>query len=619
MRREEWDQLFTKGPCIRCSWLEAKKKRLKKWEKTTDTKIQHIHFYSNAGANVARTNLIPAWDHSGCVNCTFICKNVKYINDAFPGLRSVIEQRNKHHLEYASGDGNQGRIPGQYNLMRCEVGKGSGWSYNKCLPAYSEESNQKFSAALKAAKWLGEEESEKQREFIDYYKDRPERLNRIKNGDITALYEHESQDYYKLVTIRKKLRTYYEFPVTIERSHCETCHANRAYVLLEGESTLGKWPGPVDKYPNPLYSIAGIYERSKEKHPHPSGLQVFDEDYETSEDEYGEYEIDGPGILEKKEGNLSWGLVSRDKERDPGDYAIANDGLELEYEGDTRGVSDRKDESYVNELPYRKKTDNKKPASISARTARDGFGSSYPILGTCSECGGDLAKGLPVWNGHANKHIIQDFIDIHRDDIVCLQCGLIHKFPADGPTMTPAIERCLLDGTLQDEMSIYVPFDLELYEKSKAERVRSLKEYYMSNPDAKKQPKNTDLVLPRRKCYKKHDRLTLEDPENGLQTEQIKRRQIVRIFTEMWPREELPDDPIKAVLNSSINKRRFSRVFKDLYGEELSNKAVEDRMIMAQRYSREKVVADVKKKFEWMRKHNRPHDVKINLYNFIKS
>ena len=81
----------------------------------------------------------------------------------------------------------------------------------------------------------------------------------------------------------------------------------------------------------------------------PSGLQVFDEDYETGEDEYGEYEIEGPGKLEKKEGNLSWGLVSRDKERDPGDYAIANDGLDREYEGDTRGVSDRKDESYVNE------------------------------------------------------------------------------------------------------------------------------------------------------------------------------------------------------------------------------------------------------------------------------
>ena len=544
---------------------------------------------------------------------------MKYINDAFPGLRSVIEQRNKHHLEYASGDGNQGRIPGQYHLMRCEVGKGSGWNYNKRLPAYSEESNQKFSAALKAAKWLGEEEPEKQREFIDYYKDRPERLNRIKNGDITALYERESQDYYKYDTIRQKLRTYYKFPVTIERIHCETCHATRAYVLLEDESTLGKWPGPVDKYPNPLYSIAGIYERSKEKHPHPSGLQVFDEDYETGEDEYGEYEIEGPGKLEKKEGNLSWGLVSRDKERDPGDYAIANDGLDREYEGDTRGVSDRKDESYVNELPYRKKADNKKPASISARTARDGFGSSYPILGACSECGGDLAQGLPVWNSHANKHIIQDFIDIHRDDIVCLQCGLIHKFPADGPKMTLTVEKCLLDGTLQDEMSIYVPFDLELYEKSKAERVRSLKEYYASNPDAKKQPKDKDLALPRREYYKKHDRLTLKDPENGLQPEQIKRRQIVRIFTEMWPREELPDDPIRAVLNSSIKKRRFSRVFKDLYGEELSNKAVEDRMVMAQRYSREKVIADVKKKFEWMRKHNRPHDVNINLSNFIKS
>ena len=241
-RREEWDQIFAKGPGARCSGLEAKKKRLKKWEETANTKIQHIHFYSNAGANVAVAELIPDWDHSGCVNCTFICKSVKYLNDAFPGLRSVIEQRNKHHFEYASGDGNQGRIPGQYYLMRCEVGKGSGWSYNKCLPAYSKESNQKFSAALKVAKWLGEEEPEKQCEFIDYYNDLPERINRIKNGDIIALYERETQDYYKYDAIIQKLRTYYKFPVTIERSHCETCHVSRVFVLLEDESTLGNWP-----------------------------------------------------------------------------------------------------------------------------------------------------------------------------------------------------------------------------------------------------------------------------------------------------------------------------------------------------------------------------------------
>ena len=98
---------------------------------------------------------------------------------------------------------------------------------------------------------------------------------------------------------------------------------------LKMNQPLVTGPGPVDKYPNPLYSITGIYERSKEKQPYPSGLQVFDEDYETGEDEYGdgEYEIEGPGKLEKKEGDLSWGLVSRDKERDPGDYAIANDVL----------------------------------------------------------------------------------------------------------------------------------------------------------------------------------------------------------------------------------------------------------------------------------------------------
>ena len=303
--------------------------------------------------------------------------------------------------------------------------------------------------------------------------------------------------------------------------------------------------------------------------------------------------------------------IQRDSERDPGDYAMADDFAEREYESDTREPNDYK--LYVNEMPYRKGT---KPAGSSGRSARDGFGSNYPILGTCSECGGGLAKGLPVWNSHANKYIMQDFVDIHRDDVVCLQCGLIHELPDRGPDT--AINECLLDGTLANDTSIYVPFDLELYEKSKADRVRLLKEYYVDNPNSKKLPKDKDLALPKQEYHKKHDSLTLEDPKNGLRPEQIKRRQIVRIFAEMWSREGLPDDPIKTVLNSSIEKRRFSRVFKDLYGEELSNKAVEDRMIMAQRYLREKAIDDVNKRFEWMRKHNRSHGVNINLNNFIK-
>ena len=288
--------------------------------------------------------------------------------------------------------------------MRCNVGE---WGYNKLLPAYSEASNQKFKKDIKKDLGL----SDKDREFIDYYKDRPERLNRIKNGDITAIYERETQDYYKYNAIRKKLRTYYKHYVIIERSACKTCHAGHAYILFEDKSTLGKWYGPVDKYLNPLYSIAGIYERSKEKQPRPAGLQVFDEDYDTVEDEYGEYEIEGSGKLGEKEDNLLWGLSSRDPERDPGDYVVANDKIEQEYEGDTQGEPYRKRDSYVNKLPYRRKT-NKKHAGQAARTARDGFGSSYPILGTCSECGGNLAKGLTVWNSHTNKYIIQDFVDM---------------------------------------------------------------------------------------------------------------------------------------------------------------------------------------------------------------
>jgi hypothetical protein len=349
--------------------------------------------------------------------------------------------------------------------------------------------------------------------------------------------------------------------------HVSTCTMDRKIVLWEDKSTLGIWPGPIEKYPNPLYSIAGIYERGKERQSRPAGLQVFDVDYETVEDEYGEYEIEGPGKLGEKEDNLSRGPASRDKERDPGDYAIANDVLGREYEGDTRGVSYRKDESYVNELPHRRKT-NKKHASQAARTARDGFGSSYSILGACLECGGDLAKGLLVWNSHATKYIMQDFVDIHRDDIVCLQCGLIHKLPADGPKITPAMDGCLLDGTLQNDMSIYVPFDLELYEKSKADRICLLKKYYENNPDAKqykKPPEDKDLALPIQEYYKKHDRLTLKGPEKGLQPEKIKQRQIVRTIMAMWSREELPDDPIMVVKNSTIKQRCFSKKFEELY------------------------------------------------------
>jgi hypothetical protein len=279
-----------KFECVYCKGLKVKSKRFENWKKTANTKVENTHFHN--AANPKASYLIPDLDHSGCINCTFICKSVSkkgkgidYIYDSYPGLRAVINQRNERHLMYSSGDGsNQGRIPSQYRPMWCDVGE---WGYNKRLSEYTEESNQKFKKNITKDLKL----SDKDREFIDYYK------NRIQTVGTAEIYKRETQDYYKYNAIRKKLRTYYKHHVTIERSACKACHAGHAYILFEDKSTLGKWHGPIDKYPTPLYSIAGIYERSKERQPHPAGLQVFDEDYETVEDEYGEYGIEGPGEL----------------------------------------------------------------------------------------------------------------------------------------------------------------------------------------------------------------------------------------------------------------------------------------------------------------------------------
>jgi len=131
-------------------------------------------------------------------------------------------------------------------------------------------------------------------------------------------------------------------------------------------------------------------------------------------------------------------------------------------------------------------------------------------------------------------------------------------------------------------------------------------------------PKDKDLALPRRECYKKHDRLTLKDPENGLQPEQVKRRQIVRTITAMWSREELPEDPIMAVMNSTIKQRRFSEKFKELYEEYLSNKDVMRKMEMAQNYRRGCVEAEIRKTWARIRKCHRQEDTNFNLGNFIK-
>lgn len=36
-------------------------------------------------------------DCSACINCRFVCRNIKYITDAIPGLRALIALRNENH------------------------------------------------------------------------------------------------------------------------------------------------------------------------------------------------------------------------------------------------------------------------------------------------------------------------------------------------------------------------------------------------------------------------------------------------------------------------------------------------------------------------------------------
>lgn len=113
--------------------------------------------------------------------------------------------------------------------------------------------------------------------------------------------------------------------------------------------------------------------------------------------------------------------------------------------------------------------------------------------------------------------------------------------------------------------------------------------------------------------------MTLKDPEKGLRPEQIKRRQIVRTITEMWLREELPDDPIMAVMDSTIKQRSFSKKFQELYDEKLSNRDVVRKMEMAQNYQRERGRAEIRKTWTRMRRHDRQENIDIHLENFIKS
>lgn len=281
--------------------------------------------------------------------------------------------------------------------------------------------------------------------------------------------------------------------------------------------------------------------------------------------------------------------IQWDVEIEPGDYAIADDFAEREYEGDTRETDYYK--PYINKMPYRK---GRKPAGNAGRSARDGPGTSYPILGKCAECGGNLATGILSWNSFTDKHIIRNFIGYDPDDIICIQCGLIQKSPCRDPRFTP--------------------FDSKIYKETFSGRVKALGEYYLRNPHATRVPKNPDIDLPTLQSHKHHDAMTLKEPIEGLFPEQIKRRQIFRTLTSMWPRESMPRNPIKTVINSTIEQKRFAEIFREIYGEELKNRDVKRKMELAENYL-SKMEHKIKVKKRYQQAYG---SMNINISKFIK-
>jgi hypothetical protein len=150
---------------------------------------------------------MPIYDPSSCLNCRYVCRAIEQLddsdfglnaifNDSIPGLREVIQQRNKRHPLHSSGDSavGNGRIPNKLVRKTCIIGRKQihritrMW-YLKQFPAYSESSDEEF------------------REHIA-------KKMRLKEEDL-KFYDREdfNRDFYKNDSLKNKYRDYYKFPI----------------------------------------------------------------------------------------------------------------------------------------------------------------------------------------------------------------------------------------------------------------------------------------------------------------------------------------------------------------------------------------------------------------------
>jgi hypothetical protein len=226
-------------------------------------------------------------------------------------------------------------------------------------------------------------------------------------------------------------------------------------------------------------------------------------------------------------------------ERDPGDYGIANELADSEYGSDTWEYeihpydSDNHDPSFyepiINKHPAEQK-DRVKHASTGGRSARDWSDPRHKKTGNCEECGGEVYLRM-------------------RDEEVCIRCGLV----ADP------------DG----REALYREFDEVVFGKTKQERIDAYREYYENHPCAN----NCKIKLPRLRSlesYKNPEHTRLRDLIRGLEEEQIKILQVRRVISEMWPRDQLPRDPFKAIKDSTVVQGRFCDVWESVYGYALA-------------------------------------------------
>jgi hypothetical protein len=164
-----------------------------------------------------------------------------------------------------------------------------------------------------------------------------------------------------------------------------------------------------------------------------------------------------------------------------------------------------------------------------------------------------------------------------------------------------------------DDGGIYVPFDEALYKQSYDNRVKNLADYYKNNGGADKIP---DEFKPRLTGHTKHERVTLEDPLEHLEAEDVKKRQIFRVLVDMLAEFEAsgaaPQNIIKAIDENYPNRRRFSEKYHKFYG---GTKLTSDRVHEKMEWAR--------KEIEKKERRNRHHLVRLtknkDLNKFIKN